>query len=148
MRGDVNGGDDLRHHMARGDKVDVMATLILQAEHDIGQFLRGYFVAHALLADFPILAEHTAQVAPAKEDGTGTVAAAQRVFFTLVGAGAVHPGPLSGATYRTLRGLAAVDVTIVCTEVTVLQMLVGSANASGQFAVLQQVKVCWSEGRR
>jgi len=64
-----------------GDQIDVVAADFLQIKHGIGQGLIVGFFAPALMGYGPVLAEHTAQIAVRKKDGTGAVLAHQRGFL-------------------------------------------------------------------
>jgi hypothetical protein len=68
--------------MGRGDKIDVVAALFLQREHDIGQFLERNLCAFSEMADRIILAEQAAEIAVAHEDSPGAKPAHQRLLFT------------------------------------------------------------------
>ena len=52
--------ENLRHHMAGADEIDVVAALGLQIQHHVCQFLGSHFAPGPLLADVPVLAELTA----------------------------------------------------------------------------------------
>ena len=95
--GNPNCGDNLCPHVTGRNEIDVVTTLRLQLEHHRRQLLCGNLLTDALLADFPVLAEHTAQVAPAEKDGARAPPAAQRILFTVVRPVAMHHGPFAGS---------------------------------------------------
>ena len=83
--GDGDRGQDLGDHVARGDQVDVVASLGLERQHHRGEFLRLHLASEPLLADLPVLAEDAAQAAPGEEDGPRARPTPQRVLLAVVG---------------------------------------------------------------
>ena len=126
--------DDLRHHVAGGDEIDVVAALVLQGEHHVGDFARLHLPSDALLRDVPVLAKHAAQVAPGEEDGARAAPAAQRVLLAVVGAVARHHRPLSGPAHRALAGRQAIHVAVAGAQVAIRQVAPGLAHAALQLA--------------
>jgi hypothetical protein len=70
--------------MRRRDQIDVVAAHCLQAEHHAPEYLVSHPLAVAAVPEFPVLAVLAQEVAAAKENGAGTMAAHQRPFFTEV----------------------------------------------------------------
>ena len=139
--GDRHGGNDLRHHMAGRDKVDVVAALRLQAEHHLGQFIWFDLTADAFLADLPVLAEGTAQAAPGKKEGARAVRPTQRIFFTMVSTIAVDHGVCTSAAHGPPGSLKTVDITIACAQITVGHVFIGLPGPHLQLVILQQGEV-------
>ena len=71
----------MRHHVFRGDPVDVVAAHFLKFQHHLGETGRPDFLAGLLLADVIVLAENTTQVAPGKKDGPAALPSAQTIFL-------------------------------------------------------------------
>jgi len=139
--GDVDGGDDLRHHVAGCDEVDVVAALGLQGEHHLRQFLRLHFSTGSLLADLPVLAEEAAQAAPGEEDGARAPGAAEWVLLAVVRPIAVDQGPYTGAADRSPDRLEAVHMAVTGAEVAIGHVLIGLFGTRLQLVVLQQGEV-------
>jgi len=72
----------LRDIMGRGDKVDVMATHLLEPHHDPYQVRDGDSFTISKMADIVILAEKTPKVAVCEENGTRTVMSNEGWFLT------------------------------------------------------------------
>ena len=68
LRRDVYGGEDLPHHVARRNKIDVVAAKHLQSQHHLGEVLIAHLLAFTLPADLPVLAKDAAQIAPREEN--------------------------------------------------------------------------------
>ena len=71
----------MRDDVLGGDEIDVVATDLLEIEHDAGEFWGVHFGAFAELAGLEILAENAAEIAPAKENRARAVPTAQTIFF-------------------------------------------------------------------
>ena len=138
---DVYRTDDLRYHVTGGDEVDVVTALSLQYQHHPGQLFRFHFMAQALLADLPVLAEDAAQAAPGKEEGARAVHPAQWVFFTVMRAVTVDPGTHTGAADRALDAGIAIDVTVTGAQVAIGHVPVGLFGACLQLVALQQGEI-------
>jgi hypothetical protein len=91
--GDTDRLDDLRHHVARGHEVDVVAAALLQGQHGIGQLAMRRALTVTPVVDLPVLAEAAQQVAVGEEDGAGATAADQLPLLAVVGAGGVDLDP-------------------------------------------------------
>src|SRR5208282_2786003 len=81
------GRENLRHYMARGDQIDVMAAEGLQSQHHLSEFLIARLLALALPGNLPVLAVDAAQVASRKENRARTTPAAQTILFAVVWTG-------------------------------------------------------------
>jgi hypothetical protein len=75
------------------DKVDVVASKLLQMEHHPRQLIRGSFLTFAQMADLVILAEKAEEIAMTEENGPRSPCSDQRVFFAKMGAAAGNHGP-------------------------------------------------------
>jgi hypothetical protein len=76
--------------MGRRYKVDVMGTIILQAQHFSCQLIYGQgtgVVLLKLLADLIILAEHAGEIAAGEKNGAGTSSGGDGWFFSRMEAG-------------------------------------------------------------
>jgi hypothetical protein len=111
-----------------------VAALALQAEHHPGQVFRLYLATVPHLADFGVLAELAAKVAPGKKDRPRTTSAYQGVFLAEVGANTRDDGPLGRAAARALGAFAPVDTALAGADVARLQAGVGFRHASFQLA--------------
>jgi hypothetical protein len=79
------GSQDHGDLMGRRDKIDIMTTLRLEAQHNCGQILYFNLFSFPTMADFPILTENTKEIAVAEKDSPRAMLPDQRVFFTEVG---------------------------------------------------------------
>ena len=98
-----------------------------------------------LVADFPVLAVHTAQVAPAEKNGARPAPATQRIFFAMMRTITVHHRPFTAAAYRTLDGLSPVHMTVAGTQIAVFQMEAGLSGALCQCCAVKLRQVGGSE---
>jgi len=90
--------------MGWGDKVNIVASLILQSEHHCGHFISRNFLTATLMADVKVLAEKTPQVAMGKKNGAGAVVSDQWIFFSEMRVVAGHPGEFAGFTGACFAG--------------------------------------------
>src|SRR6266536_2422519 len=126
--------------MLWGHPVDIVAPHGLQLQHHGGQLLRPHLKARLLLADVIVLTEHTAQVAPGKEDGTAALPAAQAVLLAKVRKVAGHAGVAAGATDLRLV-LQPVDLAVPGAYAAALQARQGTLDAPLQLARLVESDV-------
>ena len=82
--------------MGRGDKINIVASAVLQVEHHCGQLLTGYLLTATLMTDVKVLAEQTEQIAMGKENCTGAAVSDQRLLFAKMGVVAGYPCEFSG----------------------------------------------------
>src|SRR5208337_5374059 len=135
---------NLRHHVFRSHQVDVVAALFLQAQHHAGRLFRFGGTASSQPANFVVLAEDAAQVAPAEEDRSRTTAAAQALFLAEVGKMAADDRVTSGpADFRLV--LDAVHVAVAWAKDAVGQLLQAKRDATHQFPGLPQLEICGLE---
>ena len=95
-------------------EVDVVAAVVLQAEHHAGELVRGELVGPSgRLRGLPVLAEHAAEVAEAEEDRPAAAVAAQHVLLPEVGKrggdhrvapGVAHPSLVGEPVHATVAG--------------------------------------------
>lgn len=77
--------------MGWGYQVNVVAALVLQGQHDLGQLLVVNDLPLPLMTDIEILTKITQQVAVGKENGARTARPHQRALFAEMGAEAGYP---------------------------------------------------------
>jgi hypothetical protein len=134
--------------MARRDEIDVVAAQLLQAKHLVGQLFCGDRLTVTLPTDVEVLAEHTAKVALAEEDRTGTCPASQTILLAVMGKCVTHHGQPSCAAVG-LRAIVAppVGVALPRTCGAVGQSIDRLAGSAGKFTAFQQSHVT-GPGRR
>ena len=145
LGGDQHGRQDLRHHVAGRDQVDVMAARLLQPDHDPGQLFGLDLLAGVGLADVVILAILTAQVTVGEENRPGTAPAAQGVLLAQVRPVAAHPGQFAGAADAQFPA-APVHTAFPAAAGAVGQVFIGLGDALAQLAALKQGQVGRLEG--
>src|SRR5262249_54459535 len=89
------------------------------------------FRARGFLADVPVLAEDTAQVAQAEEDGARALGAAQAVFLTKVWKGSRDVGEAASVADARLAG-HAVDMAVPRGAAAVFQHDLAGGRSFGQ----------------
>jgi hypothetical protein len=97
--------------MAGRDKVDIVATLVLQFEHNNRQFFRLDLLTDVCLADIMVLAELAVKVAASEKDGAGPAPASKRIFLAHMRPIAADFCPNTGTAYAEFSG-TAIDWTI------------------------------------
>jgi hypothetical protein len=132
--GDEEGSEDLGDDMGGADEVDVVATGLLELEHDGGELLGGGWFAAADLADVIVLAVEALQVAAGEKDGAGAAVAAEGVFFTKVGAVAGDDGQLAGATGAQLVAVETIDAAVTRADIARTEASIGPLNSLSQFS--------------
>jgi hypothetical protein len=75
------------------DKVDVVASKLLQMEHHPCQLVRGNFLPFTQMADLVILAEKAEEIAMTEKNGSRPPCSDQGVLFAEMGAVAGNHGP-------------------------------------------------------
>jgi hypothetical protein len=98
------------------------------------------------LTDVPILAVHTAKIAPAEENRTGAVPAPQRILFAVVWAVAVHDGTLARPAYGTFDGLQPVHAAVPGTEIAIFQAPPGIRGTLREFARFGEFEITGLHG--
>ena len=91
--------------MGRRDEINIVASLLLQFEHDCGQIVVGHLPAVSLMTDLKILAKETEQVTMGKKNGTGAMGADQWIFFPEMGIVTGNPGKSAGVAEPRFAGL-------------------------------------------
>ncbi len=81
------------------------------------------------MANFPVLAEHATQIAPAKKDRSGSARTAEHILLSMVRSKTMNDGLLSGSAYGALDRKQAVDMTIPRAQIAVFQVAQALANA-------------------
>ena len=130
---DEQGVKDLGHDVRGRDEVDVVASLGLKIEHEFGDGVGGEVAADSVGAEFGVLAEHAAEVAPGKEDGARAVGSDQGRLFTEMGLGAAHARLWAGVAPAGFPR-EAVDVAEARADRAILQQGAGGFGAAPQFA--------------
>src|SRR5208283_1897219 len=134
LRRNGYGCENLRHYMARGDQIDVMAAEGLQSQHHLSEFLIARLLALALPGNLPVLAVDAAQVASRKENRARTTPAAQTILFAVVWTGRIDDRSFTGAADRAVNRPYSIDAAIAGAEIAIFHMVTGSASAVGQLA--------------
>ena len=74
------------------------------------------------MANFPVLAKYTAEIAPAEKDCSGSAPTPEHIFFSMVRSKTMNNGVLSGSTYGAVDRKQAVDMTIPRAQIAVFQV--------------------------
>jgi len=74
------------------------------------------------MANFPVLAEHATEIAPAKKDCSGSAPTPEHILLSMVRSKTMNNGVLSGSTYGAVDREQAVDMTIPRAEIAVFQV--------------------------
>ncbi len=117
--GQCQGVYNMRQVVRGRDKVDVVGTLLLQLQKDVGQARgRDFLALHRAaqsLGNIPILAEYTSEVAAIKKDSAGAGTATDAGFLVIheSGAGCIERRGLSA---DAKLALCAVDAAVTWTE--------------------------------
>ncbi len=107
--------------MAGRHKVDIVAALLLQAEHHAGQLFGLHLLPHANLADLVILAVLAGQVAPGEKDGARSTPAHQGGLLAKVRTIAGDNGPLAGVAAGALCAQAAIHAALAGAQIAGFQ---------------------------
>ena len=83
--------------MAGRDKIDIVAALLLEMDHDGGQVPGRDLFPFAAVADVPVLAENAKKIAVGEKNSPRAVAPHQGVFLAEVGAVGGHHRLIPGA---------------------------------------------------
>jgi hypothetical protein len=121
-------------------EIDVMAAVLLQAEHHAGNFFGAAFAPPGLPTQLEILAEDTVQVTRSEEDGSGSIPATKAIFFSLVREKAIHSGHSPGCANPN-GSFQAVDVASTRTQITILQNCQALANSLLQLTRAPALKI-------
>jgi len=121
--------------MGGGDKIDVMAALVLELDHDGGELggAEMWRIRFKEMADFVVLTEDAAQVAGGKKDGAGAVAAHQGTLLAEMGAVARDRSKSPNAADSKSFG-DAVYPAVERADGTMFHYCPGRLNTSLQFA--------------
>jgi hypothetical protein len=106
-----------------------MAAPLLKIEHHGRDLFRLDYPTVALVADFPVLAEHATEIAPTEKYRSGSVPAPEHIFFSMVRSKTMNDRLLAGSTHRSLDRNQAVNTTVPRAQIATLQVLESSANA-------------------
>src|SRR3972149_4727477 len=103
LRGDLYSPEHHRHLMCWCNKVNVVASLTLQREHDIRKFLKRYLNTLSEMAYRVVLTKETAEITVAKENGARAESTDKRFFLTKMRTPARYKGfvPCSAETQLT-----------------------------------------------
>ena len=81
-----------------------MTSLLLQSEHDGGQFLIRNLLSMAFMADIKVLAKQTHEIAVCEKYGAGAMFAYQWRFLAKMGVVTGNPGLTGGFAYTNFTG--------------------------------------------
>jgi len=81
----VQGVENLRQVMGRGNKIDVMASPLLKPQHKASHPLNIYLVTSTQMADFKVLAKHAPKITVSQKDGARSTPPNQRRLLTEMG---------------------------------------------------------------
>ena len=84
MPGQVQRGNDLWDIRRGRDQVQIVGSLRLLGQKNLGQSFAGNAFAEILLTDLLVLAKATLQIAAGEKDGAGTAQARNTGFFPMV----------------------------------------------------------------
>jgi hypothetical protein len=81
------------------------------------------------MANFPVLAKYTTQIAPAKKNCSGSAPTPEHILLSMVRSKTMNDGVLSGSAYGAVDRKQAVDMTIPRAQIAVFQVAQALANA-------------------
>ena len=98
--------------MGRRNKIDIVASLVLQGEETGCQLLRCDLSSLPFPTDLSVLAKDTFQIAVGKENRTGTSIATQRLLFPEMGLKAGDNRLTPGLTNRTSWTIQPINLAL------------------------------------
>jgi hypothetical protein len=119
--------------MTRRHQIDVMTTTSLKLEHHSCQLLGANLAPRSHVAYVVVLAEATAEVAPAEEDRPRSSSPNERALLPEVGVIAADDGSFSRAA-GALLSFTPVDSTLPGTQIAIIKTLIRQQDTLAQFA--------------
>jgi hypothetical protein len=81
---------NLSYHVRGGYEVDIVASLLLEMNHDVRKFLGRHPLSLTTVADIVVLAKYAVEITVGKEDGPRSSSPHQWSFFSEVGSETRH----------------------------------------------------------
>jgi hypothetical protein len=104
----------------------------LQIEHHGGDLFRLHWPADTLMADFPVLTKHAAEITPTEKNCPRSSPAPKHVFLSMVRPKTMNDGSLPRPANGPLDRKQAINMAVASTQVALFHMTKSSAYAFRQ----------------
>ena len=130
--------------MSRGDKVDVMATHLLEPHHDVCHVRGGHTFTISQMADVVILAKNAPKITVGEEDGPRTVISNQGRLLAEMGKGTRDHELRPGLADSHLP-VQAIDLALSRTKPTLLKEFLQELDSLAELSFFIKTKIGWGK---